>query len=214
MVGFCLWRGRVVQVTNAATKAEIMAKPIPKSAIMDIALYQGGSSKLKGFDTVLKLSSNENPGGPPPSAIDALKAAASDLHRYPSTDHGDLRRAIAKVHGLEPDQIICGQGSDEIIAFLCYAYGGPGTEVIYTQHGFSMYRISALAAGSTPVEVGETNRCVDVEKVLEGVTDATRLVFVANPANPTGTMIRGQDLRRLADGLPERVVLVLDGSFS
>ena len=191
-----------------------MTGPKPQSAIMDIALYQGGGSTLAGFDDVLKLSSNENPAGPAPAAVAAMARAADHMNRYPSTDHSDLRAAIAEVNGMDPDRIICGQGSDEIIAFLCYAYGGQGAEVINTQHGFSMYRISALASGATPVEVAETNRCVDVEKILDGVTDATRLVFIANPGNPTGTMIGGQDLRRLADGLPDHVVLVLDGAYA
>lgn len=189
-------------------------RPQANPAVMEIAPYQGGASAIEGASSVLKLSSNENPHGPSPAAMAALADQRTGLHRYPSTDHADLRAAIGKVHGLDPDNIICGQGSDEIIAFLCYAYGGPGAEVIYTEHGFSMYRISALASGATPVEVGETNRKVDVEKILDGVTPSTRLVFIANPANPTGTMIGGQDLRRLADGLPKDVVLVLDGAYA
>ena len=191
-----------------------MSGPKPNPAIMDIALYQGGASKIEGVDRVLKLSSNENPHGPSPAAIQALQDAAEDMHRYPSTDHAGLRAAIADTHNLNAENIICGQGSDEIIAFLCYAYSGPGAEVLYTEHGFSMYRISALASGATPVEVGETDRKVDAQKILDGVTEKTRLVFIANPANPTGTMIGGQDLRRLADGLPDNVILVLDGAYA
>jgi len=191
-----------------------MTAPVPNASVMEIALYQGGASKLEGVEKPLKLSSNENPNGPSLAAIEAIKATAGDLHRYPPTDHADLRRAIGEVHGLDPDRIICGQGSDEIIAFLCYAYAGPGTEVIYTEHGFSMYRISALAAGARPVEVGETDRTVDVGKILDGVTEATRLVFIANPANPTGTMIGYDGLTELADGLPDHVILVLDGAYA
>jgi len=192
-----------------------MSEPIrPQPGIAEIKLYKGGESTLEGRDDVLKLSSNENPFGAPESAQAAYAAAGTELHRYPPTDHVALRAAIAEVHGLDADRIICGAGSDEIIAFLCQAYAGPGDEVIHTEHGFSMYRISTLAAGATPVEVPERDRCVDVDAVLAGVTDKTRLVFVANPANPTGTMIGGNDVTRLAGALPAHVLLVLDGAYA
>lgn len=186
----------------------------PQPGIMEIALYEGGKSAIAGCTDVLKLSSNENPAGPSPLAMDAVRAAADDLHRYPSTDHASLRNAIGEVHELDPAQIICGVGSDEIIAFLCQAYAGPGTEVLHTEHGFAMYRISALAAGATPVVAKERERITDVDALLEAVTDRTRLLFVANPNNPTGTMIPSEELERLADGLPEKCLLVLDGAYA
>ncbi len=186
----------------------------PQPGIMEIALYQGGASALPGRSDVLKLSSNENPLGPSPAAVAALQRSAETMHRYPTTDHAALRSAIAEVEGLEPAQIICGCGSDEIIAFLCYAYAGPGTEVIHTEHGFALYRISALAAGATPVEVPERDRVVDVDQILAAAGDATRLVFIANPANPTGTLLPLSELTRLADGLPGHVLLVLDGAYA
>jgi histidinol-phosphate aminotransferase len=185
----------------------------PKPGVERISLYVGGDSHLEGRDDVLKLSSNENPLGYPESAGTALAAASVNLHRYPSTDHAALRSAIAEVHGLDADRIICGAGSDEIIAFLCNAYGGAGTEVIHSAHGFAMHRISALAAGSEPVEVAERDRVVDVDGILNAVTEKTRLVFIANPANPTGTMLGGNEITRLADSLPEDVILVLDGAY-
>ncbi|MEO0359281.1 MAG: aminotransferase class I/II-fold pyridoxal phosphate-dependent enzyme, partial [Pseudomonadota bacterium] len=166
-----------------------MQQPAPQPGIMDIKLYVGGASHVDGVSDVLKLSSNENPWGPPSAAVQALRDVAADLHRYPSTDHIGLRTAIGRVHGLNPDQIICGVGSDEIITFLCQAYAGVGDQVIYTEHGFSMYKISARAAGATPVCVGETDRRVDVDKIIAGITDQTRLIFIANPANPTGTFV-------------------------
>ena len=132
-----------------------MNKITPQPGIMDIAIYQSGAAHVAGVSNVVKLSSNENPLGPSPRAIEAMQAAAAQMNRYPSSDHSGLRRAIGEVHGLDPEQIICGAGSDEIIAFLCQCYAGPGDEVLYTEHGFSMYRISALAAGATPVEVRE-----------------------------------------------------------
>lgn len=186
----------------------------PQPGIAEIKLYKGGDSKIEGRDDVLKLSSNENPFGAPQSAIDAFQAVAGDLHRYPSTDHASLREAIADAHGLDSDRIICGAGSDEVIGFLCQAYAGPGDEVIHTEHGFSMYRIYALSAGATPVEVAENARTVDVDAILAGVTDKTRLVFLANPANPTATMVGNNDITRLADALPPHVLLVLDGAYA
>ncbi len=191
-----------------------MNKITPQPGIMDITLYQSGAAHVAGVSNVVKMSSNENPLGASPRAIEAMQAAAAGVHRYPSSDHAGLRGAIGEVHGLNPEQIICGAGSDEIIAFLCQCYAGPGDEVLYTEHGFSMYRISALAAGATPVEVRERERVTDVDALLEGCTDRTRLVFIANPNNPTGTMISEGEVARLADGLPKGTLLVLDGAYA
>ncbi len=186
----------------------------PQPGIMDIALYVGGKSHVEGVTNVVKLSSNENPFGPSPAAQEAVKRSVHELHRYPSTDHRGLREAIGEMHGVDPDRVICGVGSDEIITFLCQAYAGPGTEVVHTEHGFAMYRISALAAGATPVEVKERERVTDVDAILAGSTDKTRLVFIANPNNPTGTMIGLAEIERLAEGLPEQCLLVLDGAYA
>lgn len=188
--------------------------PRPQPGILNIALYVSGESTLAGRDDVLKLSSNENPYGPSPRAQAAFAAAAGQLHRYPNTDHGPLRRAIGAVHGLDPDRIICGVGSDEVLQFITQAFAGPGDEVITTEHGFSMYPILAHAAGATPIEVKERERVVDVDAILSAVTPRTRLVFLANPANPTGTMVPEPDLRRLARALPGPVILVVDGAYA
>lgn len=191
-----------------------MVKIEPQPGIMKIKPYVGGAATVAGIQNVVKLSSNENPFGPSPDAVEAFKRAGMELHRYPNTDHAALRKAIGDLHGLDPERIICGVGSDEVITFLCQAYAGPGDEVIYTEHGFSMYKISALAAGATPVEVPERERMVDVDAILAGVTDQTKLVFIANPGNPTGTMIGVGELARLAENLPDQVLLVLDGAYA
>ena len=191
-----------------------MTKIMPQSGILDIAPYVGGVAHLDGVANVIKLSSNENPFGPSDAAKDAFRRASHDLHRYPSTDHASLRTAIAKVLGLDADHIVCGVGSDEILSLLCQAYAGPGDEVIYTEHGFAIYKISALANGATPVEVPERERVTDVDAILAACTPATRLVFIANPNNPTGTMIGEAEIARLADGLPETAMLVLDGAYA
>jgi histidinol-phosphate aminotransferase len=186
----------------------------PQPGVLDIALYVGGESKLRGHNRVLKLSSNENPFGASPAATEAFVSAAPTLHLYPDTTHAALRAAIARVHGLDAERIVCGAGSDEIIAFLCQTYAGPGTEVIHTEHGFGMYRISALAAGATPVEVRENERRTDVDAILAACSERTALVFIANPNNPTGTMIAEADVERLAAGLPPQALLVLDGAYA
>lgn len=186
----------------------------PQPGIMDIELYQGGTSHLAGIKDVVKLSSNENPLGPSEKAIEAYSKAAFELNRYPSSDHNGLRAAIGKVHQLDSDRVICGSGSDEIISLLCQAYAGPETEVIHTVHGFSMYRINALIAGAVPVEVVENNRVTDVDAILAAVTERTCLVFFANPNNPTGTMIPTSEVERLINSLPRHTLLVLDGAYA
>lgn len=186
----------------------------PQPGILDIALYVSGESGIQGRSEVLKLSSNENPHGPSPKATAAFAAAAAQLHRYPSTDHAGLRRAIGEVHGLDPDRIICGVGSDEVLQFIAQAYAGPGDEVIVTEHGFSMYPILARSVGATPVEIPETERRVDVDAILAAVTPRTRLVFIANPANPTGTLLTEAEIHRLAAGLPASALLIHDGAYA
>lgn len=186
----------------------------PQPGILDIALYQGGASHIDGVAEVLKLSSNENPFGPSQVAVEAVQSAAAKLHRYPSIDHAPLRAAVGEVHGLDPERIIMGVGSDEILSLLAQCYAGPGDEVLYTEHGFSIYPIVAHAAGATPVVAPENDRVVDVDAILSAITPATRLIYIANPANPTGTMVPMEDLARLADGVPESCILVLDGAYA
>lgn len=186
----------------------------PRPGIMDIALYVSGESRLPGRGDVLKLSSNENPLGCSDKAKTAYVAAAADLHRYPNTDHGPLRRAIGEVHGLDPDRIVCGVGSDEVLQFVVQAFAGVDDEVITTEHGFSMYPILARMVGAVPVTVPEDTRRIDVDAILAAVTDRTRIVFIANPANPTGTMLTPDEVQRLVDGLPPAVLLVHDGAYT
>jgi histidinol-phosphate aminotransferase len=183
----------------------------PQPGIMDIALYEGGKS---GAANAVKLSSNENPFGPSDKVKEAFQRTVHSLHRYPGTDHAALRTAIGEVHRLDPAQIICGVGSDEIITFLCQAYAGLRDEVVFTEHGFLMYRISAMAVGATPVEVQERERTTDVDAILAACNTRTRLVFLANPNNPTGTMISAAEVARLAEGLPAKAILVLDGAYA
>lgn len=186
----------------------------PKPGILSIAPYVGGESGAHGANRVIKLSANENPHGPSPAAIAAFAAEAGSLAVYPDGGAETLRAAIATAHGLDAGRIVCGAGSDELISLLCQAYAGAGDEVVHSRHGFLMYAISARAAGATPVAAPETALTADVDALLAACTDRTRLVFLANPNNPTGTLLPADEVARLADGLPPHALLVLDAAYA
>lgn len=188
--------------------------PEPRSGILDIAAYVPGKEHAPGVAKVHKLSSNETPLGASPKAIEAFQSAAFSLERYPDGQARALREAIGAVHGLNPANIMCGNGSDELLGLLCHTYLGPGDEGIITEHGFLVYKIQILAAGATPITVKEKDARVDVDAILAAVTERTKVVFLANPANPTGTYIPVDEVRRLHAGLPEGVLLVLDAAYA
>ena len=189
-------------------------RPQPQPGIDQIALYKGGASQIEGRSDVLKLSSNENPFGASDAAKQAFSRAMHDLHRYPSTDHAGLRAAIAEVWGLDAERIVCGVGSGELLKLIADGFAGPGDEVVYTEHGFSMYPIYAKACGATSVVVPEKDRRVDVEGVIAACGPKTRVVYVANPANPTGTFLTTGEIARLVEGVPAHAILVLDGAYA
>ncbi len=191
-----------------------MALPQPRPGLLNIPLYEAGKSQIKGVSRIIKLSSNEAALGPSPAAVAAYDAAAATLHRYPPGDSSELRAAIAEVHGLETQRVICGCGSDEMFALLCRAYAGPGDEVIHTQYGFSIFPIYARSVGATPVAAPEKTLTADVDAILAVVTPQTRLVFLANPNNPTGTYLKPAEIARLREGLREDIILVLDGAYA
>ncbi len=186
----------------------------PKPGILDVKPYEVGVSKLAGIDDACKLSSNESALGPSPRAVAAYQAAAVNLHRYPDGAATDLRRAIAAHYGLAADRIICGNGSDELLHLLCQAYLGPGDEMVYSAHGFSIYPIATLAAGAKPVAAPERNHTAHVDELLACVTPATRILFLANPNNPTGTYVTAAEVRRLRAALREDILLVLDAAYA
>ena len=193
-----------------ATKAGPRARP----GIMDIQPYKGGESSVAGVTRVIKLASNESALGPSPKAMAALRDTAAAMHRYPDGHCTELRQALAARHGLDAGRIVCGAGSDELIALLCKAYAGPGDEVLYTQHGFLMYPISARAAGATPVWAEETDLTANVDALLAKVTAKTRIVFIANPNNPTGTYLPADEVARLHAGLRKDILLVIDAAYA
>ena len=187
--------------------------PTPKPGILDIDAYVPGESTLPGGIKPIKLSSNETPLGPSAKAVAAYKAAAGELERYADGGATELRRAIGKAYGLDPDRIVCGAGSDEIIGLLTHAYLGVGDEGIYTQYGFLMYPIAMRSNGGTPVVAPEPKYVADVDEILRRVTPRTRIVYLANPNNPTGTYLPFNEVRRLRDGLPGDVLLILDAAY-
>lgn len=191
-----------------------MAHPIPRPGILDISPYVGGEAKIAGVERVIRLASNESALGPSPRAVAAYNAMAADMFRYPDGHSTDLRVVLARHHALDPARIVCGAGSDELISLLIRAYAGPGDEVLYSRHGFLMYPIGALAVGAKPVAAPETNLTFDVDAVLAHVTPKTKLVFIANPNNPTGTYVSRDEMKRLQAGLPPHVVLVIDAAYS
>jgi histidinol-phosphate aminotransferase len=188
--------------------------PTPRPGILDIEPYVGGQAHLAGVSRVARLASNENPLGPSPDASHAYAELAHDLHRYPDGGSTALRHALAEVHDLDPARIVCGNGSDELISLLARAYAGPGDEVVYSAHGFLMYPIAATTAGATTVSVPEKNLTADVDAILNHITERTKIVFLANPNNPTGTYLSGKCLARLHAGLPAHVLLVVDAAYA
>ena len=191
-----------------------MSEPVPRPGILEIAPYVPGDSSIPGKARVIKLSSNEGALGPSPAAMRALAETAADIHRYPDGGAAALREAIGRAHGLDPARIVCGAGSDELITLLVRGYAGPGDQVLTHAHAFVMYRLAGLSVGAEMVEVPETDLTADVDALLAAVTPKTRIVFVANPNNPTGTYISEDGLERLRAGLPDDVVLVIDSAYA
>ena len=189
------------------------SRPQPKPGILDIAAYVPGKSGAKGAK-VHKLSSNESPIGASAKAVEAYRATAGHLELYPDGSATALRAAIASRYGLNPGHIVCGAGSDELLQLLAHAYLGPGDEAIYSQYGFLVYPIAIQSNGATPVIAPEANYLADVDAILARVNDRTRMVFLANPNNPTGRYLPFSEVKRLHAGLPARVLLVLDAAYA
>jgi histidinol-phosphate aminotransferase len=192
-----------------------MSRPVPNPGILDIAPYTPGKSPVaEPGRKVFKLSANETPLGPSPKAIAAYKDAALHLEDYPEGTSRVLREAIGRAFGLDPNRIICGAGSDEILNLLAHTYLCQGDEAISTTHGFLVYPIATMANGARNVVATETEFTADVDAILKLVTERTKLVWLANPNNPTGTYLPFDEIKRLRAGLPSHVLLVLDAAYS
>ena len=190
------------------------ATPQPRPTILSIEPYVGGESKLPGVNRIIKLSSNEGAFGVPPGARAAMAEAAAEMHRYPDGGATALREAIGRRFGLDPARIVCGNGSDELIAQLILSYGGEGTELVMSAHGFIMYDLAGRYAGCRVIKVPERGLMPDVDALLAAVGPRTRLLFLANPNNPTGAMLPASEVERLRAGLPADVLLVLDAAYA
>ncbi|ODP39540.1 histidinol-phosphate transaminase [Sphingomonas turrisvirgatae] len=191
-----------------------MNAPVPKPWIMDIAPYVPGRAQTDDGRKAIKLSSNENPLGTSPAAREAFASASGSLERYPDASAVELREALAAKHGLDPARIIYGNGSDEILHLVAGAFAGPGDEVIYVNYGFAVYPIAIRRVGAVPVIAPDKDYATDVDAILASVTPRTRMVYVANPNNPTGTYASREEIARLHAGLRSDILLVLDHAYA
>jgi histidinol-phosphate aminotransferase len=201
-------------MTSANAAPSARTRPTPRAGVMAIEAYVPGKSSAPAGVKLVKLSSNETPLGPSPGAIAAFKALADKLELYPEGTAQRLREAIGAKFGLDPARLICGSGSDELLSLITNAYIGPGDEGIYSEYGFLVYKIAIMAAGGTTVAVKEKNLTADVDALLAAVTPRTRIVYLANPNNPTGTYLPFDEIKRLQAGLPPDVLLVLDAAYA
>ncbi len=191
-----------------------MTAPTPRPEILTISPYVGGESSIPGVNRSYKLSSNEGAFGVPPLAQKALRDVASETYRYPDGGADLLRAEIGKRWGLDPARIVCGAGSDDLLYQLCLAYGGPGRDIIMSEHGFTIYYIAGIYAGSRVIKVPERNLRPDLDAMLAAISPSTKAVFLANPNNPTGAMITESEMVRFRAALPPEVLLVIDSAYA
>lgn len=186
----------------------------PRPGILGMAPYVPGESTVPGVNRIMKLSSNEGALGPSPKAVEAYRSVTTELHRYPDGGSLELRDTLAARHGLDAQRIICGAGSDEILTLLARAYAGPGDEILFGEHAFVMYPLFAQQVGATPVKAPEADFRLDVDALLSKVSERTRIVYIANPNNPTGTYIPEDEVARLRAGLRDDILLVIDAAYA
>ena len=191
-----------------------MTSAAPRPEILTIHPYVAGESELPNANRTIKLSSNEGAFGVPPSAQAAIVRSAAESYRYPDGGAGRLRAAVGARWGLDPERIVCGAGSDDLLYQFCLSYGGPGRDIIMSAHGFSIYYIAGVYAGSRVIKVPERNLTADLDAMLAAVSPATRLMFLANPNNPTGSMVSAEEVARFRAALPPEVLLVLDSAYA
>lgn len=188
--------------------------PIMKPYLHSLHAYVAGKTNIGTRPVVAKLSSNENPFGPSPKAVAAMTDVLGNSHLYPDPAATALREALGALYAIEPDRIICGTGSDELIHLVAGAFAGVGDEIIYVRHAFVVYDMAARRVGATPVVAQDDDYACDVDAVLAAITPRTRVVFLANPNNPTGTLISAAEVRRLHAGLPSDCVFALDAAYA
>ena len=194
------------------SRERAVSGPTPKPGVLDIAPYVGARPEAPA--RAHQLASNESAIGPSPAALEAYRAASAGLHLYPDGSAATLRQSIAEIYGLDPARIVCGHGSDEVLGLIGHAYLRPGDEVLYSAHAFLVYHIIALANSAIPVTAPEPELRVDVDRMLAAVSPRTRIVFVANPNNPTGTYISREEMRRLHTALAPDILFVIDSAYA
>ncbi len=184
----------------------------PRDGILGISRYKGGKgSQAAG---AIKLSSNESPLGPSVRAVKAYIDSAKSLSTYPDGNSTLLKEKIAALHNINVNNIICGAGSDEILNLIAAAYLMPGDEVIFSEHAFLLYKIITLANNGTPIAAKEVGLKANIDAIISCVTKKTKIVFIANPNNPTGSYLNGNELSELRKKLPEHILLVIDGAYA
>ncbi|HLF29619.1 MAG TPA: histidinol-phosphate transaminase [Xanthomonadales bacterium] len=190
------------------------AAPQPLQRMRSFSPYKQGKAEIAGLAQAIKLSSNENPFGPSEAALEAFRQAARNLHRYPDGSQSDLRLAIARVHNLDPDRIVCGNGSEELIGLLMRCYLGKDDELLLSRNYFPMCAIYGKAQAAKIVLAPEKDFTIDVDSVLARITPKTRVLSIANPNNPTGTYLKAAELRRFIEGVPKNILVILDGAYA
>ncbi|MBU6339417.1 MAG: histidinol-phosphate transaminase [Rickettsiales bacterium] len=188
-------------------------KPIFHSYLSEIENYKPGKAKVGNKNKVIKLSSNENALGTSPKAIESYVNHTKEIFRYANGSCENLREALAKKNKIDAERIVCGAGSDEVIALLTSAFAGIGDEVIYSEHGFLMYPISAKRVGAKAVKVKEKNLKTDIDAILAAITDKTKIIFIANPNNPTGSYLNKEEVQKLVEKTPKNILIVLDHAY-
>ena len=186
----------------------------PKRGVDSIKLYSGGVSKVEGIEKIIKLSSNESPFGPSKKAVEAYERSSDKLSRYPELTAESLQEIIAKKYNLDSDQIVSGTGSDEVLILTVLTFCSPGDEIIHAKHGFEMYPIMAKYAGALSILASENDYKVDIESLIDNITDSTKLILIANPNNPTGTYLNKNELRNLMNRVPQNIVVVIDTAYA
>jgi len=204
----------LIKAEKAAGGKRNPGPPRPLARMDTFAQYKQGKSKILGKGLTIKLSSNESCLGPGQAALDAYVQAAENIHRYPDGTQTALREAIGRAHGIDPGRIVCGNGSEEVIGLLIRCYVGEGDEVLLPENHFVMCSIYGKGQGATIVLAPETNFTVDVDAILEHITERTRLISVANPNNPTGTWLPRSEMERLIDNIPSDVLIIIDGAYA
>jgi len=187
--------------------------PVANKYLSNIESYKPGKSKISKLKKVIKLSSNENPLGSSPKALKEYKKHSKDVFRYASGDCFELRSTLAKKNKVKTSQIVCGAGSDEILSLIAQAYASQNDEIIYSKHGFLMYPISAKRVGAKPVAADEKNLKTDIDAILKLINKKTKIIFIANPNNPTGSYLSDSEIDKLVSKTPKNIIIVLDHAY-